>query len=119
MCDLGQFGTIIGQRHENAIGPSFDIAKGSLNRGGGIGLLPKPVGVDACVDEYIGVTFLDRGNFGGRKGGIDELFVGAVLDVDPCDRQLCDIVGDRCGVVAVSVFDVDADVALQAGQRRG
>jgi hypothetical protein len=43
----------------------------------------------------------------------------AVFDVDPGDRQSCDVIGYGIGVVAVSVLDVDADITRQRLQRGG
>lgn len=91
-------------------------AAGSVLTGGGIGVLAQPIGVDAGVDEHLGVTLFDRNDFSGCQGGVDELFGATVLDIDSGCRQLCDVVSNGVGFVAVSVLDVDADVALQRCQ---
>ncbi|COW70978.1 Uncharacterised protein [Mycobacterium tuberculosis] len=79
-------------------------------------MLAQPIGVDAGVDEHLGVTLFDRNDFSGCQGGVDELFGATVLDIDSGCRQLCDVVSNGVGFVAVSVLDVDADVALQRCQ---
>ncbi len=117
--DFGQLGTIVGQRHKDAVGAGLDITKRPFDRGGGVGLLMKPIGVDPGVDEQLGLTSFDRSHFRGRQAGVDEFLVGTVFDVDPGDRQSCDVLGDGIGVVAVSVLDVDADVARQWRERGG
>ena len=79
----------------------------------------QPIGVDAGVDEHLGIALFDGSHFGRRQRGIDELPVGAVFDVEPGGRQLRYVVRDGVGVVAVAIFDVDAEVARQRLQRRG
>src|SRR5258708_17082320 len=50
---------------------------------------------------------------------IDQLLIGAVLDVDAVNGQPGDVVGDLVRIVGVAVLDVHADVAVDAPQGVG
>ena len=111
--DLREFGPVVGQRHEDAVGARFDVTKGPLDRCGGVRLLAEPIGVDSGVDENLGVALFDSSNFR-LPPGAGSISFSSVLSsmLMPAIGSWRDIVGHRVGIIAISVFDVDADVAL-------
>src|SRR5215218_3285067 len=61
----------------------------------------------------------DRLHFGSMPSRVDQLLIGAVLDVDAVGGKPGDVVGDLIGVVGVAVFNVHAEVAVEPSQRGG
>jgi hypothetical protein len=67
--EFGELAALVGPWHEDAVGAGLDITKRPLDRGGGVGILVQPIGVDAGIDKNVGIALFDRCDFGGGQRG--------------------------------------------------